>query len=78
MNKELTADEMFAKLRYEKSPFDIDKDEENYTKFSKGTDICFDLNTKEIIINEYSRGVILNTQELQAINRKCKELGWIK
>ena len=60
------ADEMFEELGYKKK-FN------NYYEHDFGTTIEFLDKYKEINI----RGSI-ETQELQAINMKCKELGWIE
>lgn len=80
--KEKTADEMFEDLEYEKTISNIDDVEEIYYINSKiDIDICFCLNTQEIVINEYEpkyHGIVFDTQELQAINKKVEELGWIK
>ena len=65
------ADMMFEKLGYE--------------KFIENKDVIRYSNDNCIIIEFYngakgfdkSRGAI-NIQELQSINEKCKELGWIK
>lgn len=60
-----TADEMFEELGYKKK-FN------NYYEHDFGTTIEFENEYKEINI----RGPI-EIQGLQAINKKCEELGWI-
>ena len=59
------ADKMFEELGY-KNKF------HNFYEHDFGTTIEFENRYKEIQI----RGII-NTDELQAINKKCEELGWI-
>ncbi len=60
-----TADEIFEELGYKKK-FN------NYYEHDFGTTIEFENKYKEINI----RGLI-EMQELQAINKKCEEMGWI-
>ena len=73
------ADEMFEELGYEK---DIDvgyglirynKDDKQYIRFII-EEKCVNAN---IISGNRIDILSLNMQELQAINKKCKELGWI-
>ena len=81
------ADEMFKKLGYEKQ-WSRDEDEiELYKKeyFDKDfIEIVFDkthrlLNIRTENVTTYiTITSILNMQELQAINEKVKELGWIE
>ena len=76
--KEKTADEMFEELGYEKiieSNVRIDYEREGLY-FDK--EIVFGLIDK-IICVELGTGesTNINMQELQAINKKCQELGWI-
>ena len=81
------ADEMFEELGYEK-----DKEmPEMYCKiiipFKKQKDIQFDVVTEEHIEIRMSRydefgelkfnRIVLSLKELQAINEKVKELGWL-
>ena len=69
------ADEMFKKLRYEKTENngEIRYKEENTTL---GETFRF-----EILFVKALKVVgakhLLNMQELQAINEKCKEMGWL-
>jgi hypothetical protein len=74
--KEKTADEMFEELGYEKSfkPFD-------YIKYYKDDDNVFHFNYISQDFNksgEYD-GMCddITMQELQAINKKCKEMNWL-
>lgn len=66
------ADEMFEKLGYK-------KEERNsadvYIKHCKymTRQIGFNTETKNVMIDVH----YITIQELQAINEKCKELGWI-
>ena len=71
------ADEMFGKLGYVK----IRDDERfiKYKKFYKNDNIVMDKETKDFIKNfdsEYWEAVTM--EELQAINEKCREMGWIE
>lgn len=87
--KEKTADEMFEKLGYEKKL--EDKYNINYIKmysFINGDrvreQIRFCKLDKYVYIENfnYDTGVIfgkfLDMEGLQAINKKCQELGWVK
>ena len=71
------ADEMLKKLGYEK----IEEDK-RFIKYRKPFDndyIVIDKKAKDFIKNfdsEYWKAVTM--QELQAINEKCRELGWIE
>lgn len=69
--KELTADEMFEEIGYNKT---IYKDCIEYRKrINKDVKyITFWIHTKTVENHQE-----INMQELQAINKKCKELGWI-
>ena len=70
------ADEMFEELGYEDSPVGYG------AKRYKGTNYFITFYKKEVHIypreREMQDDVILNIRELQAINEKVKELGWIK
>lgn len=70
------ADEMFLKTNFVNKEEYIEKGKCKRTKYSD------ERNSEFIIFYHYSKEIkidaILNTQELQAINEKCKELGWIK
>ena len=86
--KEKTADEMFKDLGYLK----LDGIENFYTKVSvagrKQKDISFDDVAKDFItiyltkynecLNLGTNQIVLSIKELQAINKKCEELGWIE
>lgn len=69
-----TADEMFEELGYRKKETTWKEDnKKHFTEYnSNDTQIQFSLDTKHILITN-----ILNINELQAINKKCQELGWI-
>ena len=75
--KEKTADEMFEKLGY-KIKHQIYNDEViliGYTKEDEPAEECsimFLKKAKKVLINIWA-----DMQELQAINEKCKELGWL-
>ena len=71
------ADEMFEELGYELVHYHyscdntdtytyIEKGKNNYLRFNTGNKTFYSLNDKTY-----------NIQELQAINEKCKELGWL-
>ena len=68
-----SADEMFEELGYKE---EVKYREKVYEKDDKI--ITFDLEKKNIICNNFYDGYeSINMQELQAINAKVKELGWI-
>ena len=69
-----TADEMFEELGYEKEETTWNEEgKKHFIEYnSNDTQIQFSLDTKHILITN-----ILNMQELQAINKKVEELGWI-
>lgn len=75
--KEKTADEMFEELGYEKeerysnSVEYIGEDEDSIT-FINGYEFDDD---KCIRINKFNEYITM--EELQAINKKCKEMNWI-
>lgn len=79
--KEETADEMFEELGYEK-PEDTIFNIEKFVKTIGKTKYCiaFDYFYRRISVFTFedreSRKDI-SMQELQAINKKCQELGWI-
>lgn len=68
------ADEMFEKLGYEKHETTWKEEgKKHFVEYnSDDTQIQFSLDTKHILITN-----IINLQELQAINEKVKELGWL-
>ena len=82
--EEKTADEMFKELGYEKE-FDYDHSYfKVITPFKCNKDICFC--EEDIIITETNYDkfgdlqqnvIYLNAKIIQAINKKCKELGWL-
>lgn len=68
-----SADEMFEELGYKE---EVKYREKVYEKDDKI--ITFNLEKKNIICNNFYDGYeSINMQELQAINKKCEELGWI-
>ena len=73
-----TADEMFEELEYdEKQDYG---EVELYRDSKECKYIQFDIYNKTICkINEYDNSDVLDVTiaELQAINKKCQELGWI-
>lgn len=81
-DKRKTADEIFEELGY------IKKEEKNYVRYNNfgntyfGEIIDFDLKNKKFrLTNKTCHGNTHfrygNMQELQAIKKKCEELGWI-
>lgn len=77
------ADKMFEKLGYEKeNNIDYFLYRKKYID-NNFIEIVFDLENyllnirTEDVINYQTITSILNIKELQAINKKCKELGWI-
>ena len=79
--KEKTADKMFEKLGYKKYDAlqscryvrycDIVNGEKEYIIFSKNKTVRF-----QYLYTDVSKSI--NMQELQAINKKVLELGWLK
>lgn len=70
----MSADEMFKKLGYVRT-----KTNEYwiiYKNFRK--DIDFNLKHKTIEVGAKMESEEFDMQELQAINKKCQELGWLK
>ena len=75
-----TADKMFEKLGYKKYDAlqscryvrycDIVNGEKEYIIFSKNQTVRF-----QYLYTQVSKSITM--QELQAINKKCQELGWI-
>ena len=74
--KEETTDEMFRKIGYEKKIDIVENDYLITTEYKKEDkyEIIFKIITKEVVLGGF-RGIEL--EELQAINKKCQELGWI-
>ncbi len=72
------ADEMFEKLGYEKIIDNVDFIQYEFEGIYMDNEIRFDLKARTIT-KEYSNGESqeISLQELQAINKKCKELGWL-
>ncbi len=74
--QEKTADKIFEKLGYEKYS---SKSNERFDLYSPDDEhlirIVFNLRTKRIAI--HCDNDALDIQELQAINKKVRELGWI-
>lgn len=72
-----TADKLFEELGYEKHS---SKSNERFDLYSSDDEhlirIVFNPRTKRIAIHCYNKA--LDMQELQAINKKCQELGWVK
>lgn len=76
--EEKTADEMFEKLGYEKSP--SKKTVHRYEKNDSDHIYYFIFNENMKIFSktcDYGKTHI-KLEELQAINKKCQELGWIE
>lgn len=76
------ADEMFEELGYKKSLHTDIKEEvwgEYFTNENKYVEIHFDYIDKEVCTYAIlgDSGVYIQMQELQAINQKCEELGWL-
>lgn len=68
------ADRLFEKLGYKKEEASWKEDnKKHFIEYNTDdTQIQFSIDTRHILITN-----ILNMQELQAINKKCEELGWI-
>ena len=73
--EEKTADEMFEELAYKK---EIKSKELVYENENEDKIITFNSDKKNITCNNFYDGYeTINMQELQAINKKVKELGWL-
>lgn len=73
----MSADEMFEKLEYEKEKGDLDI--QLYKNKNGYGEIIFDLRDKAIrASNDENEAIYFNVKELQAINKKCQELGWLE
>lgn len=72
------ADEMLVDLKYEIIVETNQKIQYEYTGLYFDREIIFDLTDKSVLC-ELSTGESMSVtmQELQAINLKCRELGWI-
>lgn len=74
----MTAIEMFKQLGYTRK---LDSEKLIYTKPIKCTfncfEITFDLLEKEITLDDGYEAYIITYSLLKAINKQCKELGWI-
>lgn len=76
------ADKMFEELGYAKEFLvSILNDKQwgiNYKNIRTETEIIFDEIDKEVCISDMDdESIYISMQELQAINEKCKELGWL-
>ena len=70
--KEKTADEMFEELGYK-----IDYENSYVTRFYKEDNLFGKTIEFYHIFKTFNKLESITMQELQAINKKCKELGWI-
>lgn len=68
--KELSADEMFKKLTYKKMQ-PIGTQKASYSN-GLGKEIIF-VNNRVVLYGIYQH---LDMKELEAVNKKCEELGW--
>lgn len=73
--KEKTADEMFEELGYEKDVMHYTCDSTDVYTYSKKNDFIRFRTTDESMVTLFK--TTFSKEELQAINKKCKELGWI-
>lgn len=72
-----TADEMFEEIGYEKEKIHLDI--ELYRSKNDYAEITFDLRDRTIVVeNDENEAVYFGIKELQAINKKYQELGWVK
>lgn len=69
----LKADEMFEKMEFYKNEglYEIQY-------ITRDNQITFDKRNNTIVIYSDDYDDKINMQELQAINEKCKELGWLQ
>lgn len=77
------ADKMFEELGYEKTitGFEIARYRKEFN-LKGARNIIFSTDKEICVCEENERGLAVNrdyfsTQELKAINEKCKELGWL-
>lgn len=76
-NKQSKADKMFEELGYELlNEYDKDFDNNFIVYLKVGKTITFKKSNLKVSVRDTQRNYI-NMQELQAINEKCKELGWL-
>jgi hypothetical protein len=79
------ADKMFEELGYRKKESKKMGFLEYTQKDTATSDLCisFEFVSKTIMCAIFEKGIIdsralaINTKELQAINEKCKEIGWL-
>lgn len=78
-----TADKMFEELGYKKTitGFEIARYRKEF-KLKGARNIIFSIDKEICVCEENEKGLAVNRdyfnmQELQAINQKCKELGWL-
>ena len=70
------ADKMFEELGYRK--IQVERNSIVYINIKYNEKIEFDLDYKQIICEtNIGTSFPLTMQELQAINKKCEELGWL-
>lgn len=70
------ADKMFEELGYKIIPLPYRDDLISYYNYFSETEIDFCIDDKVIRIDN-EKEYYLHIKELQAINKKCKELGWL-
>ena len=75
---EKSADELFKELGYEKNKYYSTEYSEKYKKDDDNV-YYFEMKYKEIIKSGEYDGMCgaITMQELQALNKKCEELGWL-
>ena len=76
------AEKMFEDLGYEKENYFSVSSKQwgiGYKEPKTSAEIIFDLQDKEVCVGSYevNEPIFIGMQDLQAINEKCKELGWI-
>lgn len=79
--KEKTADELLEELGYKKKDLNTQNIQWYIKKLFKNNyvQISFDIIDKTVAAsNNKNEAINLNMKELQAIYKKCQELGWIK
>ena len=81
--KEKTANEMFEELGYEKQVvyYNYEIDETIYERnFEYSTNVIFRHKNKtfKAYYGRNCKGANIDMEILQAINKKCQELGWLK
>lgn len=75
------ADKMFEELGYKKYPYDLNTGVGFHIDYYKDDDfdICIGFfSDKTVTKIDFDNRPFFTMQELKAVNKKCKELGWLE